>query len=288
MSIMDITNRIEAKNRELIEASGLNAGIAFPTGASLNHCAAHWTPNIGDETILGEDDVMKIDYGSHVDGLMTDCAFTVAFNPRYDPLLEAVKEATNTGIKEAGIDSIFSEIGERIQETMESFEVTIGNKTFPVKCVENLCGHSMEPYKIHAGKSVNIVRNDQCCVRMVEGEQYAIETFGTTGKGRVYEDLDCSHYMKDFDVGDVPIRDGKARGLLNVINREFGTLAWCRKWLEEFYPRHIMPLKRLVDAGVIKAYPPLSDVRGCYTAQYEHTILLKPTCKEVITRGEDY
>ena len=266
MSIMDITNRIEETNLRLIEKDGLNAGIAFPTGASLNHCAAHWTPNVGDETILGPDDVMKIDYGSQIDGLMTDCAFTVAFNPRYDNLLEAVKEATNTGIKEAGIDAIFSEIGERIQETMESYEVEIGNKTFPVKCIENLCGHSMERYKIHAGKSVNIVRNTQNHVRMVEGEQYAIETFGSTGKGHVYEDLDCSHYMKDFDVEDVPIRDGKARALLNTINREFGTLAWCRKWLEEYYPRHIMPLKRLVDAGVIKAYPPLSDVRGCYTA----------------------
>jgi len=52
MSIMEITNRIEATNRRLIEASGLDAGIAFPTGASLNHCAAHWTPNMGDETVL--------------------------------------------------------------------------------------------------------------------------------------------------------------------------------------------------------------------------------------------
>lgn len=104
-------------------------------------------------------------------------------------------------------------------------------------------------------------------MKMEEGEQYAIETFGSTGKGVVYEDLDCSHYMKDFDVGDdVPIRDGKARQLLGVINKQFGTLAWCRKWLEEFYPRHIMPLKRLCDAGVVKAYPPLSDVTGCYTA----------------------
>ena len=58
---------------------------------------------------------------------MTDCAFTVAFNPRYDNLLQAVKEATDTGIRAAGIDAIFSEIGEQIQETMESFEVEIGN-----------------------------------------------------------------------------------------------------------------------------------------------------------------
>jgi methionyl aminopeptidase len=52
MKIMDICNEIEATNRKLIEASGLDAGIAFPTGASLNHCAAHWTPNLGDETVL--------------------------------------------------------------------------------------------------------------------------------------------------------------------------------------------------------------------------------------------
>lgn len=143
MKIMDITNEIEATNRRLIEASGLDAGIAFPTGASLNHCAAHWTPNLGDETVLGVDDVMKIDYGSHIGGLMTDCAFTVAFNPTYDNLLKAVKEATDTGIRTAGIDARFSEIGEAIQETMESYEVEIKGKTYPVKCIRNLCGHSM-------------------------------------------------------------------------------------------------------------------------------------------------
>ena len=32
-------------------------------------------------------------------GHIIDCAFTMTFNPRYDKLLEAVKAATNTGIK---------------------------------------------------------------------------------------------------------------------------------------------------------------------------------------------
>lgn len=39
-----------------------------------------------------------------------------------------------------------------------------------------------------------------------EGEVYAIETFGSTGKGVVHDDMECSHYMKNFDVGHVPIR----------------------------------------------------------------------------------
>ena len=43
---------------------------------------------------------------------------------------------------------------------MESYEVVLDGKTYPVKCIENLCGHSMERFKIHAGKSVNIVKNN--------------------------------------------------------------------------------------------------------------------------------
>ena len=40
--------------------------------------------------------------------------------------------------------------------------------------------------------------------------------------------------------------------------------------------------------GLVDAYPPLCDIKGCYTAQFEHTIILRPTCKEVVSRGDDY
>jgi methionyl aminopeptidase len=49
-----------------------------------------------------------------VNGHIIDCAFTVAFNPVYDPLLAAVKESTNTGIREAGIDVRLCDIGAAI------------------------------------------------------------------------------------------------------------------------------------------------------------------------------
>jgi hypothetical protein len=38
----------------------------------------------------------------------------------------------------------------------------------------------------------------------------------------------------------------------------------------------------------LQPYPPLCDVKGSYVSQFEHTILLRPTCKEVISRGDDY
>lgn len=65
------------------DVQGLKRGLAFPTGCSLNNCAAHWTPNAGDETVLTYDDVCKIDFGTHVAGRIIDCAFTVHFDPKY-------------------------------------------------------------------------------------------------------------------------------------------------------------------------------------------------------------
>lgn len=47
-------------------------------------------------------------------------------------------------------------------------------------------------------------------------------------------------------------------------------------------------LKNLCDVGIVNAYPPLVDIPGSYVAQYEHTLLLRPTCKEVLSRGDDY
>ncbi|KAJ0012630.1 hypothetical protein NQD34_016964 [Periophthalmus magnuspinnatus] len=315
LTMIEICERLEECSRKLIKENGLNAGLAFPTGCSLNHCAAHYTPNAGDTTVLQYDDVCKIDFGTHINGRIIDCAFTVTFNPRYDKLLEAVKDATNTGIKNAGIDVRLCDVGEAIQEVMESYEVELDGKTYQgnaavihqhcshvfikgiikmpliyilVKPIRNLNGHSIGQYRIHAGKTVPIVKGGEA-TRMEEGEVYAIETFGSTGKGVVHDDMECSHYMKNFDVGHVPIRLPRAKHLLNVINENFGTLAFCRRWLDRLgESKYLMALKNLCDLGIVDPYPPLCDSKGCYTAQFEHTILLRPTCKEVVSRGDDY
>ena len=63
-------------------------------GCSINHCAAHYTPNAGDPTVLQHDDVVKMDFGTHINGRIIDCAWTMTFNPKFDPLVEAVREVS--------------------------------------------------------------------------------------------------------------------------------------------------------------------------------------------------
>lgn len=288
MTMIQICEELEKTSRCLIKEKGLDAGLAFPTGVSRNHCAAHYTPNAGDPTVLEYDDVVKIDFGTHIKGRIIDCAFTYALNPRYQKLLDAVKDATNTGIREAGIDVRLCDIGAAIQEVMESYEVELDGKTYQVKSIRNLNGHSIEPYKIHAGKTVPIVKGGDA-TPMEENEFYAIETFGSTGRGVVHDDMDCSHYMKNDTAYAPSLRLQSSKQLLGTITKNFGTLAFCKRWLDRLgATKYQMALKDLCDKNIVEAYPPLCDIKGCYTAQYEHTIVLRPTCKEVISRGEDF
>ena len=148
IELADMCERLENKNRELVQEFGLERGIGFPTGCSLNHVAAHYTPNTGDKTVLSYDDVMKVDFGVQIDGRIIDSAWTVSFNPKYDTLVEAVREATDTGIRSAGIDVRLCDIGEAIQETMESYEVELDGKTYPVKAIRNLNGHSIGQHQV--------------------------------------------------------------------------------------------------------------------------------------------
>jgi len=288
MKLIDVCRRIESNNRHLVNAKGLECGIAFPTGCSVNRCAAHYTPNTGDDLVIGPDDVIKFDFGTHVHGYIIDCAWTQYWNPQFKHLVDAVQEATNTGIKEAGIDVRVCDIGCAIQEVMESHEIELNGQTYPIKAIQNLTGHSIEPYVIHAGKSVPIVKGGEG-TRMEEGEFYAIETFGSTGKGRVVEEGDCSHFMLVKDAPFASLRNQRTRQLFSYLNQKYSSLAFCRRWLDDDgQAQHIGSLRQLVSSGLATQHPPLVDVKGSYTAQFEHTILLRPTCKEVISRGDDY
>jgi methionyl aminopeptidase len=163
-----------------------------------------------------------------------------------------------------------SDIGAAIQEVMESYECEINGQTYPVKCIRNLNGHTIGHYNIHGGKSVPIVKgSDQ--TKMEEGETYAIETFGSTGKGYVHEDMETSHYAKRDDAPKVSLRVNSAKLLLRSIEKNFGTLPFCRRYLDRLgHEKYLLGLNTLVSNGIVEAYPPLCDIKGSFTAQSEH------------------
>ena len=99
VNLKDLCNLLENKTRELTEGIG---GIAFPTGYFLNSCAAHFTPNPLDEVILKESDILKIDFGVHVNGHLIESAFTWTFNDNYKQLKEPPKKRQRLGSSTPG------------------------------------------------------------------------------------------------------------------------------------------------------------------------------------------
>lgn len=71
---------------------------------------------------------------------------------------------------------------------MESYEVDLAGKTVPVKAIRNITGHDILRYNIHGGKQIPFIKNNNQD-KMEEGEVFAIETFGSTGKGVLDDDV---------------------------------------------------------------------------------------------------
>ncbi|KAH1359955.1 hypothetical protein KXV22_007054 [Aspergillus fumigatus] len=293
-TLLEIANGIEESARRLVGHDGLTegdsliAGMGFPTGLNIDNIVAHYSPNAGCKTVLAQNNVLKVDIGIHVGGRIVDSAFTMAFDPMYDNLLAAVKDATNTGVREAGIDVRVGELGGYIQEAMESYECEIRGKTYPIKAIRNLCGHTILPYSIHGTKNVPFVKSNDM-TKMEEGDVFAIETFGSTGSGRYVEGGEVSHYALRGDADRKDLTLSSARSLLTAIKKNFSTIPFCRRYLDRIgQEKYLLGLNYLVKSGIVEDYPPLNEKPGTYTAQFEHTILLRPTVKEVISRGDDY
>jgi hypothetical protein len=141
------------------------------------------------------------------------------------------------------------------------------------------------------GDMCNVAHLCLCCDHPTHSSSYAIETFGSTGRGHVLEDGECSHYMKDFESDGKfrPLRTKGAKDLLRHIDAHHSTLAFARRWLDDDGMKsHLGSLNELCDAGIVNRYPPLVDIKGSYTAQFEHTFFLKGSSKEILSRGDDY
>lgn len=126
---------------------------AFPCMVSVDDCVAHWTPprNPKEARPIQLQRLLKIDFGL-LDplGRIADAAFSYSTDPTNLELINVSEEAAALAIGMAGPDAFISDIGAAIQECIESNE--IDGKA--VHSVWDLCGHSIERFKVHGHKAV--------------------------------------------------------------------------------------------------------------------------------------
>lgn len=97
-------------------------GQAFPLGLSYNDIAAHYAPLDKDDHIITDKDLIKVDFGIHCNGFLIDSAFSLWWDPELDSIAKASQEATDAGIRAAGVDVPLSHLGNVIEEVITSYE----------------------------------------------------------------------------------------------------------------------------------------------------------------------
>jgi methionyl aminopeptidase len=250
MSVLELCERVEGR----IRSGGVR--LAFPLNVSVNDVAAHYTARVRDEYTIPRGSVVKIDAGAHVDGYIVDAAVTVSFNPVYNQLIKAVIKALDSAQSALRVGNTLGSVGAYIEKAIRSFGF---------RPVENLSGHLIRRYELHAGKSIpNVDNGDRQRIR--EDEVYAVEPFATNGKGRVEDSPPVTIYR-------LVKSDGSE--LLRYISEEVGPLPFTPRWL---VPRFGEDAEALVEdlyrSGKLYGYPTLVEAGGGLVAQVEDTFIV--------------
>ena len=269
-TLSEICNDVE---NEILKRGG---EPAFPVNVSLNDIAAHYTAEPNDPTIVKNSDVLKIDVGVHIDGYIADTAVTVSFDSKYQDLIDIAQRALDEAIGIARSNTRVSDIGRIIEKTITKYGC---------KPIQNLSGHSLERYTIHAGKSIPNIWTIGHSFNLSVDNVYAIEPFVTTkeGQGIVYE----GKIKNIFGIASRKrTKDQKADEFLEYLWNKFKTLPFALRWVVNDYEEKeaLSLLQTLLKKKNVHAYPILVEGSNRIVVQAEHTIIPQESNTITITK----
>ncbi|HET6717186.1 MAG TPA: type II methionyl aminopeptidase [Nitrososphaeraceae archaeon] len=269
-TLSEICNDVE---NEIIKKGG---EPAFPVNVSLNDIAAHYTAVPNDPTVVKNTDVLKIDVGVHIDGYIADTAVTVSFDSKYQDLIDIAQRALDEAIGIARSNTRVSDIGRIIEKTITKYGC---------KPIQNLSGHSLERYTIHAGQSIPNIWTIGHSFNLSVNNVYAIEPFVTTkdGQGIVYE----GKVKNIFGITSRKrTKDQRADELLEYLWNKFKTLPFALRWVVKDYEEKeaLSLLETLLKKKNVHAYPILVEGSNRIVVQAEHTIIPQESNTITITK----
>jgi methionyl aminopeptidase len=249
---------------------------AFPVNVSLNDIAAHYTAVPDDPITVKNTDVLKIDVGVHIDGYIADTAVTVTYDSKYQDLIDIAQRALDEAIGIARSNTRVSDIGRIIEKTITKYGC---------KPIQNLSGHSLERYTIHAGKSIPNIWTIGHSFNLSVNNVYAIEPFVTTkdGQGIVYE----GKVKNIFGITSRKrTKDQKADDFLEFLWNKFKSLPFALRWIvNEYEEREALSLlETLLKKKSLHAYPILVEGANRIVVQAEHTIIPQESNTITITK----
>lgn len=272
ISFLEIANKCE---KEI-----LNQGcqLSFPANISLNEIAAHYSPPIGDKTVVPEKGLLKIDLGSHYKGYIADSAITI--NIDGDPELQNYCDAAEAGLN-AAIERF--KPGTRLYELGEAIADAIIQRG--LRPIQNLGGHQLEQYDLHAGAFIPNFKQKVHNQVLKPGDAFACEPFATSGQGQVTNGSNV--YIYRFARRKTKNMPYELQSYMNKIEKNFKHLPFSPRWIKRDelipIPKIDRTIKSFVRKRVLDQYNVLIERTNQPVSQFEHTIILDNEGNTIVT-----
>lgn len=267
-SALELCEAGEAKIKEL------GGKWAFPLNVSINNIAAHYSSPPEDDLIIQKGDIVKIDCGVEINGYVADTAFTVSFSKDHKDLIKASEEATKAAVDLIRPGITTDRIGYEIEDIIRSYDY---------RPIRELTGHQLDQNLLHGPATIPNVKGTKG-IKLEEGQAFAIETFATSGTGNLIKG-ESRCYIFQLNPIQVPIRLDSAKKARKEILTNYRYFPFTTRWIakELSIPTAKLALRYLADKSQIKRYPILSDIKGSFVSQSEHTVYLTGNSRVVTT-----
>jgi len=272
---LGIANRCEAE----ITKSGCE--LSFPINMSLNEIAAHYSPPIGDNTLIPEKGLLKIDIGAHFNGYIADSAFTINLDedPKLQNYVDAAKEAVEAAVELFNPGIKLFELGEIIAKKI----IDRG-----LRPITNLGGHELKQFNLHAGPFIPNYKEKLHNEVLKPGDAYACEPFATSGVGKVENGIHS--YIYRFVKKVKKNMPYEQQGYMSKIQKNFKTLPFSPRWIinKNLIPKDkiLRTVESFLGKKILDKYPVLIERAKEPVAQEEHTIILNADGKKFVTTRE--
>jgi len=280
--IVEETGKVYKKEKELTK------GIGFPTCISVNNIICHFTPLQSEpDMTLADGDVVKIDFGVHIDGFIACVGHTI--------VVGASKENKITGRKADVLMAAYyaAEIALRLvkagnnnNQVTEVVEKVAAE--FNCHPVEGMLSHQLQQNIIDGDKTIiqnpnEAQRKDHKKCDFEQHEVYAVDILISTGDGKAKEHETRTTVYKRTDL-TYALKMKTSRAFYSEVCNKFTMMPFTLRALED-EKKARLGVGECTNHELLTPYPVLYEKDGEFVAQFKFTVLLMPNGPLRITNG---
>ncbi|KAF9349160.1 Proliferation-associated protein 2G4 [Mortierella sp. AD094] len=267
--ILSYTSKVYNKNN-------VEKGIAFPTMVSVNDCVEYYSPtgDSGDDTILHNGDVVKIELGAHIDGYIATAGHTVVINPNPAAPVEgpaadvicAAHFAAEAALRLMKIGNSNTQVQEAIAEAAALFNCS---------AVTGTTSNEIKRYVVSTEKLImNVPDEENRPVKdfvFVANEAYTLNILISSGDGVCREGIAKPTVYSRNVHQNYNLKLKAARAAFNEISTTFGVFPFTARALEK---RHRLGVTELASHNLLTPYPVYYTRSSDKVAQFKMTVLI--------------